>query len=472
LAAACGAALLLMGLPAAHAATANVSVVDNSFIPSELHVDPGDTVVWENKGFQNHTVSSEDKLFDSGFLSRGEKFSRTFNKEGFFFYFCKLHGAAGGIGMSGVVVVGDPPDPSKDERDVLVVPDDYRSIQKAVDAANSGSKIVVKPGRYSGGVVVSTPGLLIRGGDRFRTVLDGGDVRENGILIAAPGVVVKDMTVRNYTGAGILIDQTSDYTVNRVDLIKNRTFGVHAMGAEDGVIKNSFAWGSGDSGVRISDCYGCSSLVRNVKARTNFIGILAANATGVVVRSSTAVNNGAGIVIASFPEGTSSRAGLVTENVVAGNNYGTVPAAGLSETMGIPIGTGVWVLGAANATIYNNRVTAHQRYGVLVTASPDGAIVPRNSAVTMNEVGESSLFDLAWDGTGNDNCFSGNVTGPTGPGDLQETYGCEDVPFAGTPYQPVIDEVSASYDDHLTREQVEPPEPNRPRCQRGRPGCR
>lgn len=99
------AVLALTHLGAASAATVGVTVADNTFTPGSVTVTAGDTVVWTDSGARPHTVTADDGSFDSGTLSTGATFSRTFDTPGTIPYFCKIHGAAGGIGMSGTIVV-------------------------------------------------------------------------------------------------------------------------------------------------------------------------------------------------------------------------------------------------------------------------------------------------------------------------------------------------------------------------------
>src|SRR5438874_10110396 len=103
------AGVLLLVVSAAHAATGNVSIVDNNFQPQQLTVTAGDTVLWTDNGDNPHTVTADDGSFDSsnggsGTLAKGQTFSHAFSTPGTHAYHCKIHGAAGGIGMSGTIV--------------------------------------------------------------------------------------------------------------------------------------------------------------------------------------------------------------------------------------------------------------------------------------------------------------------------------------------------------------------------------
>jgi hypothetical protein len=162
----------------------------------------------------------------------------------------------------------------------------------------------------------------------------------------------------------------------------------------------------------------------------------------------------------------------IVGNVVRGNDYDSVPAAGLSEVAGIPFGTGIWVAGTANASIGSNTVQGHDRYGILVSRSIDRLLDPANATVAGNTIDGNASLDLAWDGTGTDDCFEANTfDGSTGPPDIQTRYACADRPFDGALYAPVFQDVESALIWDPNRPQDEPPEPNRPSCQRGRPDC-
>ncbi len=81
--------------------------LDDFFDPQYLRVDPGTTVEFRNDGRNPHTVTADDGSYDSGILQNGDVFEQTYTAPGVYPFNCKLHGAPGGIGMSGIVVVGD-----------------------------------------------------------------------------------------------------------------------------------------------------------------------------------------------------------------------------------------------------------------------------------------------------------------------------------------------------------------------------
>jgi plastocyanin len=77
---------------------AQVQMIDNEpdltnwhFDPADLTVPAGATVTWHNKGHEEHSVTADDKSFDSGLTKPGADFQRAFPTVGVFSYHCAPH---------------------------------------------------------------------------------------------------------------------------------------------------------------------------------------------------------------------------------------------------------------------------------------------------------------------------------------------------------------------------------------------
>ncbi len=112
------AALFLALWPtAARAATVTVMVGPSCgfcFSPSEVTINPGDTVRWTWSSSGHSTTSgspgSPNGIWDSGILNQGAMFTHTFNSVGSFPYYCTPHGSLGMVGT--VTVVSASPTPT------------------------------------------------------------------------------------------------------------------------------------------------------------------------------------------------------------------------------------------------------------------------------------------------------------------------------------------------------------------------
>lgn len=69
-----------------------VDIENFSFIPSELKIREGETVVWTNRDFAAHTIISDSgNELSSATLTKGKVSSHIFSSTGTFEYHCGIH---------------------------------------------------------------------------------------------------------------------------------------------------------------------------------------------------------------------------------------------------------------------------------------------------------------------------------------------------------------------------------------------
>jgi len=88
------------GTPSATPSTTEVTIEGFAFKPAAITIPVGSTIVWRNRDSIAHTVTAQDKVFDSGSLSSGNTFSYKFEQKGTFGYYCNTHSS-----MKGKVIV-------------------------------------------------------------------------------------------------------------------------------------------------------------------------------------------------------------------------------------------------------------------------------------------------------------------------------------------------------------------------------
>ncbi len=81
--------------------TVAVNIDEYEFLPAELEIAAGTTVMWTNVGQVAHTATAEDETFDTGVLGSGKSGSYTFEEPGTYPYICTLHPSS----MKATVVV-------------------------------------------------------------------------------------------------------------------------------------------------------------------------------------------------------------------------------------------------------------------------------------------------------------------------------------------------------------------------------
>jgi plastocyanin len=78
----------------------------NVFTPTEITIKPGDGISWAwVDSTLPHSSTSDASVWDSGIHTGPFRFRRPFPNAGDYPYYCVLHGAPGGVGMSGIIHV-------------------------------------------------------------------------------------------------------------------------------------------------------------------------------------------------------------------------------------------------------------------------------------------------------------------------------------------------------------------------------
>jgi len=164
----------------------------------------------------------------------------------------------------------------------IVVPDDFPTIQDAIDHSQWGERIFVRSGTYIGGFVISVEGMTIHGENKDNTFINGVAGNHviriadnaNGVNISGftiGGVLATDLSPSAYNyNAGIYVE--SDYNIIYDNAIQKNSVGIefyHASGTQvfDNQI-NDNSWGI----ILNEDTHGIS-ITRNSVEDNEFHGI-------------------------------------------------------------------------------------------------------------------------------------------------------------------------------------------------------
>ena len=319
------------------------------------------------------------------------------------------------------------------------VPSEYPTIQAAVDAARPGDLVRIAPGTYREEVVVppAKADIVIRGDDRNRVVLDGGNGRrQEGISVHASGVAIENLTVRGYGADGILFepprgtDKPIDgWRVTYVTVANDGLHGVDAVGSRGGLIEHALASGHGGAGLRIGRCQPCDALVTDSAAERSLTGLEAVDAGGnVVVAKSQFRDNRIGVMLVTEAdnERLHQQDTAVVGNVIADN--GNRRAAGRGDAFGI----GVLVRGGRRDGLARNLITGHPGAGVLLTSSdeaPAQEISVQGNLLRHNGI-DLAVAPRAGQRTSKGSCFAQNRFSTSRPEDIEKALPCQaDVPL-------------------------------------------
>lgn len=427
-----------------------VSMIDNTFVPAVINVPVNGTVLFRNDGRNPHnaidaggTFSTED-TFGNLTMEEGDATTLRFQKPGVYEIFCSFHATLQDdgtyTGMTATVVVGDAESaeaavaakaevPTEWTGTTRNVPLEYSTIQSAVDAAEAGDLVLVAPGVYKEQVTVTTPSITIRGTDRNTVILDGEHIRENGVFATADGIVVENLTTKNYTSNGVFWTGITGYRGSYLTAIDNGVYGIYAFDSVDGLIEHSYASGSWDAGFYIGQCDPCNAVITDVVAEYNGLGYSGTNSSGniYIVNSVWRYNSG-GIV----PNTLDSELLPPVHDVVVAGNYvhdqGTVvvPAGTVQRTAK---GHGIVIPGGLNSVVAQNLVTDNTGYGIAIAPMFDANFWPSGGhEVRDNTVINSGRADLVLSGPAESgSCFAGNVYDRSIPRLLGVLHDCDGI---------------------------------------------
>ena len=348
---------------------------------------------------------------------------------------------------------------------------DFTKIQAAVNASKPGDTIKVKPGTYR--ELVSIKGaskryLKVIGDPKNpeRVLLDGSKFKAgSGVTInGAAEVTLDGLAARGYKANGFFVIHATGYTFKHLSAKFVGVYGVYAFDSVGGSMTDSVAAWNNDSGFYIGQTPPQAkpkrSLVKNVVSYGNVLGFSGTNMRYVTITKSKWFNNGLGIVpnVLSSEKYPPFEDNVITDNDVFFNNFNYFAGApfvvrdGATGDVPYPVGTGILLFGGRTTRVTKNRVYGNYLIGVgaldqlllrldlastdpkvkakLKGVDPDAPTL-RGNQITGNVFGNGGKNpngrDIAYDGTGFDNCISGNV-------DVKVTVPADAASFAACPF--------------------------------------
>ena len=343
----------------------------------------------------------------------------------------------------------------------------FATIQGAVNASKPGGWVLIEPGVYHEAVVVSTPGLHIRGMNRNKVIVDGRHMVANGIEIHETNDVwVENLTVRNFDFGSSCPDEECGNEIwwnggsgsGRVgargwwgsyltayDTGLFGGYGIFTGNETEGSWENIYASGFADSGIYIGACQECDARVSGATMENNALGYSGSNSGGkLALENSIWRRNLVGIAPNSenpgdppppqdgecgrpnieHPDPTPiitttriARCTVIRHNLIAENNNLTVPVNG--STGIAPWGAGVELPGDYADLVEGNVIVGNPNDGVLgfEYANP---FTPENGF-------EGTIFFMLAGNRVSSNVFAHNGSGAPFTGDVTLAGGFSEI---------------------------------------------
>jgi len=148
------------------------------------------------------------------------------------------------------------------------VPDDYDSIQEAINQSDAGDTIVIAPGKYQENLTLSTD-LTLRGEETARTIIEPDDSNTPAMTINNTNATVQNLTFIN-SPIAIEVNGVGAITMsNNVFDIGNDGIGILLINDESNldIINNTFY----DNEVAISGNLGFSQVENNIFSKNHLV---------------------------------------------------------------------------------------------------------------------------------------------------------------------------------------------------------
>jgi parallel beta-helix repeat protein len=252
------------------------------------------------------------------------------------------------------------------------------TIQAAVDAADPGDTVLVPAGTYPESVLVTEPGITIRGSRD--AVLDGtGLGLAFGIRVRSldgsrlDGFTLDGLTIRGYTRFGSQVSGVDNFRLTGTRYVDNPLYGLFPVRCSRGRVDHNEVSGSFDSGVYVGQC--SDVLVDHNVAHLNTIGLEVELSTRVVVEDNVSTDNAIGALVQISPGRPVkvTQDVVVRRNVLSGNNQANTVTEG-SLLAGLPGGVGIANVAGDDVHILDNVVSGNRSAGIGVVSLPPAVV--------------------------------------------------------------------------------------------------
>jgi len=262
---------------------------------------------------------------------------------------------------------------AKAEPNTIVVPDDFPTVQEAINAANHGDTIFIRSGNYHEDIVVNKSLSLI-GENRQHTVLNGSG-SGTALDITANNVNVTNLTIQNIgdpSAVGIRLRNVKHCNISGNNIV-NSAWGMnHYYSSYNIISKNNIK----DNGFGMElEHSNCTAIYENCITE-NAIGVWLEESVHNIIFLNSVINSSSWGVFLGF----SSRNNTISRNILALNRDHAIHLMDSSN----------------NNIVFENKIIANH-YGVFVHASSYNRFYHNNFINNTGQVCIQNSMHNYWD---------------------------------------------------------------------------
>jgi len=283
---------------------------------------------------------------------------------------------------------------------IIYVPDDYSTIQEAIDHANPGDTIIVRDGIYIENIKINKSKITIKSENGFISTTIQSANPENYILnvtrdyVRIEGFTVEGAAPHLYSPAGVFLSRVTHCEIlsNKIcdnhdgihlyyssdNILTNNTvndnyFGLHLVDSPDNVLSNNTVKNNEEAGFRLE--YSSNNiLIGNIVDNSYYGFYLCFSSNETLFNFNIIKNNAYGIC--SY---TSSN--TITNNLISNNYEGVYLRASSNNVLRNNTvnnnGEGIY-LSSSNNILANNTVSNSRYYGIILRGFSSNNIIIGN----------------------------------------------------------------------------------------------
>jgi parallel beta-helix repeat protein len=197
-----------------------------------------------------------------------------------------------------------------------IVPDDYPTIQAAINTANSGDTIFVRNGTYYENLVANKS-ISIIGENKDTTIIDGsrsGGIRVIGVT--ANGVLVSGFTIQNGWHSNIMIVSNNSKIIGNRILNSGWMGGIYVQYGANNIIQNNI-FSNNSQAIYLYWGTSVNNTVSNNLIINNSLGMFVTYSKNNIIMENTLSNNHEGMLF-SWDSGNNN----ISSNLITDNEYG------------------------------------------------------------------------------------------------------------------------------------------------------